>query len=317
MAKSSGTSLTAADYQRLLDPQMRQFVTETDSHYPPDMANQGITGHRAVYDRMAAAFRAPRPASVTVRDSVLPGPLPVPLRHYSQGGGLAVVLYLHGGGFVLGGLDSHDDVCAEICDRTGFDVTSVDYRLAPEHLHPAAFDDALAAARWLCGEQPLPVVIAGDSAGANLGAAVCHAMRGDAVQPAGQVLIYAALGGDFSQPSYTEHAFAPLLTRADMEAYQHIRGGSPDDPAQAPLKDHDFTGLPPTVLVPAGIDPLRDDSTAYARAITAAGGRAACLIQQGWLHGGLRARHRADVARQAFDVIVTAIADLGAGRWPY
>ena len=110
-----------------------------------------------------------------------------------------MVLYFHGGGFILGGLDSHDDVCAELCARTGYEVVSVDYRLAPEHLHPAAFDDALAPSngrrRPTNGRSCLPAT----RAGGNLAAAVSHATRGHERAPVGQVLIYPGLGGDTSR----------------------------------------------------------------------------------------------------------------------
>lgn len=312
------TSLTTADYLQKLDPQMQNFVAETDRHYPPDAVGLTIDQQRAVYDRMSEAMRSPRPALVQATDMPLPGDHPVPLRNYRRADmqPRAAVLYLHGGGFVVGGLDSHDDVCAEICDRTGFRVVAVDYRLSPEHQHPAAFDDAMATARWLCATAGVPVVIAGDSAGGNLGAAVCHAIRGDRARPVGQVLIYPGLGGPLSLPSYTEHANAPMLSLDDILFYQDIRGpAKAGDPTMAPLQDHDFSDLPVTVLVPAECDPLRDDSVAYADAIRAAGGRSVCLIQPGWLHGGLRARHSADTARQAFDLIVSAIDDLGRGNW--
>lgn len=303
-------TMTPADYAKLLDPEMQAFVATTGAHYPPDAATLTIAGQREVYDRMCAAFRAPRPAGVTVRDADVAG---VPVRDYSGKG--AAVLYLHGGGFVVGGLDSHDDVCAEICARTGFRVVSADYRLSPEHAHPAAFDDALAVARWLAG-QGLPMVLAGDSAGGNLAAAAAHAMRGDVVQAVGQVLIYPGLGGDRSLPSYTEHADAPMLTRADIEFYDTIRGVPVvGDATRAPLQDHDFSGLPPTVAIPAECDPLRDDAVAYVTAIRSAGGQAECLMQPGWLHGGLRARHSAAVAARAFDAVVAAISGIGRGTF--
>ena len=303
-------TLTAADYEARLDPEMRAFVAETEAHYPPDTVALDAAGQRAVYDRMCAAMRAPRPPGVAVRDIRAAG---VPVRDYSGAG--AAVLYLHGGGFVVGGLDSHDDVCAEICARTGFRVVSADYRLAPEHPHPAAFEDALAVARWLIG-QGGPVVLAGDSAGGNLAAAVAHAMRDEPGQAAGMVLIYPGLGGARDLPSRIEQAQAPLLTAADLDFYHGIRGGDPDrDPRLSPLLDSDFAGLPPCVAIPAEFDPLRDDALVYADRIRAAGGHAVCLVQPGWLHGALRARHRAPAAARAFDAVVGAIDTLGRGGW--
>ena len=166
------------------------------------------------------------------------------------------MLYLHGGGFVVGGLDSHDDVCAELCQRTGYELVSVDYRLAPEHLHPAAFDDALTAFEWVAKTYAQPILLAGDSAGGNLAAALAHATRGHERAPIGQVLIYPGLGGDMSKGSYVEHAEAPMLTVRDIEFYRDVRSGGPErqgDATVAPLADTDFSGLPPTVVVTAAM----------------------------------------------------------------
>ncbi|TGS90101.1 steryl acetyl hydrolase, partial [bacterium M00.F.Ca.ET.177.01.1.1] len=129
----------------------------------------------------------------------------------------AVVIYYHGGGFVLGNLDSHDDICAEICTGTGFEVVAADYRLAPEHLHPASFDDALAVFEWVAATSAVPIVLCGESAGGNLAAAVAQATRLHARHAVGQMLIYPGLGGDETGRSYVELAEAPLLTVSDIE----------------------------------------------------------------------------------------------------
>jgi len=230
----------------------------------------------------------------------------------------ATVLYIHGGGFILGGLDSHDDVCADFCARTGFEVVSVDYRLAPEHLHPAAFDDALHAFEWAAKTYDRPVLLCGDSAGGNLCAAVAHATRGHAKRPIGQVLIYPGLGGDRSRGSYVTHAQAPMLTMRDLEFYKHIRTGGHDrsgDATLAPLADTDFARLPPTVLITAQCDPLSSDGETYRDRIIAAGGRATWVEEPGLVHGYLRARHTVGRARESFTRIVDAVASLGRGAW--
>src|SRR3989338_3742320 len=161
-------TMTAPDYQTLIDAETWAFIARTDACYPPDTASMGIADQRRIYDGMCRLFHQGYPAGIGAQDSLIAG---VPCRSYA-GEGLAKtgpkVLYLHGGGFVVGGLDSHDDVCAEICAETGLTVVAADYRLSPEHDHPAAFDDAMAVACSL-GE---PILLVGDSAGGNLAAAV-------------------------------------------------------------------------------------------------------------------------------------------------
>ncbi|MFZ1814152.1 MAG: alpha/beta hydrolase [Rhizobiaceae bacterium] len=310
------------DYDTLLDDEMKAFVERTNSFYPPETATFTIDQQRSIYDRMCREFHTGYPAGILVRDESIPAPHPVPVRIYDRVGmtsPAATVVYFHGGGFVVGGLESHDDVCAEICASTGYRVVSVDYRLSPENEHPAAFDDAMAAFQWVAGGFSGPIILSGDSAGGNLAAAISHATRHQERKPAGQVLIYPGLGGDRSTGSYRDHANAPMLTAADIDFYAGIRTGGVEklgDPTQAPLQDTDFSGLPPTLAFPAECDPLHDDCPNYCAAIMAAGGKALSVTQKGWLHGGLRARHTASVGTSAFSQICMAIAALGQGRWP-
>ena len=307
------------DYDQLLDAEMKAFVDRTNSYYPPETVTFTIDQQRAVYNRMCSEFHAGRPATVSVRDLHVPGDYRVPVRIYDKAGigePSAAVVYFHGGGFVVGGLESHDDVCAEICDFTDYRVVSVDYRLSPEYSHPAAFDDSVAAFDWVAGAFGGPIVVAGDSAGGNLAAAVSHARRGHSRQPAGQVLIYPGLGGDHNAGSYLEHANAPMLTKADIDFYVGIRTKGKEitgDPTLAPLHDTDYSNLPPTLAFPAECDPLCDDSANYCARITAAGGEARNHVQKGWLHGALRARHMSAVSAASFRAICEAIATLGKG----
>ncbi|TIR46899.1 MAG: alpha/beta hydrolase, partial [Mesorhizobium sp.] len=219
------------DYKTLIDVETWAFIEKTNSYYPPDTIDYTIAEQRAIYDRMCREFFAGYPQGVTVETSAIATPTAsIPIRIYSnaESNSAAMVLYVHGGGFILGGLDSHDDVCAELCARTGYEVVSVDYRLAPEHLHPAAFDDVLSAFEWAAKTYDCPVLLCGDSAGGNLCAAVAHATRGHIKKPAGQVLIYPSLGGDRSRGSYVAHADAPMLTLRDIEFYLNIRTGGVD-----------------------------------------------------------------------------------------
>jgi acetyl esterase len=311
------------DYTKLIDAETWAFIERTNSYYPPDTIDYTVAQQREIYDRMCREFFAGYPVGVAVETSAIATPshdIPVRIYRNAVPDKSAMVLYVHGGGFILGGLDSHDDVCAELCARTGYEVVSVDYRLAPEHLHPAAFDDALNAFEWAARTYDRSVVLCGDSAGGNLCAAVSHATRGRAKRPIGQVLIYPGLGGDRSKGSYLVHAEAPMLTMRDLEFYKNIRTGGVDrgtDITQSPLADADFTNLPPTVLITAQCDPLSSDGEAYRDRIIAAGGHAIWTEEKGLVHGYLRARHTVGRARASFTRIVDAAAALGQGNWPW
>jgi len=301
-----------------LDGEMEAFIARVSSYYPDGDAPLSVDLQRASYNAMCRAFHAGYPDRVSSHDETLPGAGgPIQVRRYRPGDAepAATVVYLHGGGYILGGLESHDDVCAEICAHTGFSVVAVDYRLAPEHLHPAGFDDALAAFRAIAKEGR-PVVLAGDSAGANMAAAICLSVRGEPVQPAGQVLIYPAFGGEnLGLASYEECAEAPMLSLKETLAYKRLRAGGPpptDDPTFAPLMAGDFAGLPPAAVFSAGVDPLRDDGGEFVKRLTGAGGKAVWHCEAGLTHSYLRARHMSQKAAASFERICAAIREMGA-----
>ena len=313
-----------ADYAKLIDAETWAFIEKTNSYYPPDTVDYPIAEQRSIYERMCSEFFAGYPDDATAETLAITTPshtIPIRIYRRSMPDAAATILYFHGGGFILGGLDSHDDVCAELCQRTGYEVVSVDYRLAPEHKHPAAFDDAMSAFEWAASSSHArPIVLCGDSAGGNLAAAVSHATRGHQRQPIGQVLIYPGLGGDQSKGSYVEHAEAPLLTMRDLAFYKDIRTGGRDvsgDITYIPMADADFSNLPPTVIVTAECDPLSSDGEAYGSRVVAAGGKAWWFEEPGLVHGYLRARHMVGRARTSFSRIVDAASALGKGEWPY
>ncbi|AUH65673.1 alpha/beta hydrolase [Paracoccus zhejiangensis] len=296
----------------LTDPEVLDFIARTDAAYPPEASSAGVAESRAYYDAMCKVFRAPRPEGLTVEDRVIAG---VPVRHYDPGHGAAdrpFALYLHGGGFVLGGLDSHDDVCAEIAASTGAEVFSADYRLAPEHLYPAQQDDTQAVWRALTTDGR-PGVIAGDSAGANLAAGLCIRQRDqDGAMPLAQVLIYPWLGGDEPLASYVENRDAPMLTTADCQMFADLITGGDLSLIRtradlSPLVARDFTGLPPAVIVTADLDPVRDDGLVYSERLVAAGGSAVLRNEPQLVHGYLRARHISRRAAESFGFICAAI----------
>ena len=207
---------------------------------------------------------------------------------------LPTIVFFHGGGFVLGDLDTHDNQCRALCREAEAVVLSVDYRLAPEHPFPAAPEDCFAATRWAAehvdelGGDAGRIAVAGDSAGGNL-AAVTALMARDAGGPAlaAQLLIYP--GTDFvgGYPSETENAEGFFLTRADMEWFreQYVAGADPTDPRLSPVHAPDLAGLPPAVVVTAEFDPLRDQGDAYARALEEAGVHVIKRSYGGLIHG--------------------------------
>jgi acetyl esterase len=302
------------DYSKLIDDETWRFIHETEAHYPPDAVNQSAAQQRKVYNNMCRVFFAGYPEGLQVRDDRV---VDVPIRIYEPVRTAGTVVYFHGGGFVVGGLDSHDDVCAEIAHETGLRVVSVDYRLCPEHPHPAAFDDAVNVVKYVSLTWPKPIVLVGDSAGGNLAASCCHALRGT-TEIAGQVLIYPGLGGGMTKGSYIDHANAPMLSMEDLKFYNAIRFQTlPDgpDPTAAPLEDTDFRDLPPTVSITAQCDPLADDGRTYRDAILDAGGKAAWFNETGLVHGYLRARHQSERARRSFARIIDQIRMLARGEW--
>lgn len=311
------------DYKELIDVETWAFIEKTNSYYPPNTIDYTIEQQRGIYDRMCREFFGGYPDGVTAETtSIETQDHSIPIRIYRQVGEApkALVLYFHGGGFILGGLDSHDDVCAELCGLTGYEIVSVDYRLAPEHRHPAAFDDALAAFHWAASCYTLPILLVGDSAGGNLAAAVAHATRTHPRRAVGQLLIYPGLGGDQSKGSYVTHAEAPMLTMRDLIFYKNVRTGGEGrvgDATIAPLLDRDFANLPPTVVITAECDPLSSDGETYRDRILAAGGKAFWQEEEGLVHGYLRARHSVKRAHESFARIADAVGQLGRSEWPY
>lgn len=329
---SHPSALYPAKYRDLIDEEMWAFIHQTNRWYPPETATFSIQQQREIYYRMCREFFAGYPGGIEVEDGAIHLTDPqraVATRNYRpKGVGImpgdkrpdAWVIYLHGGGFVVGGLESHDDVCAELCLATGCPVTSVDYRLAPEHTFPADFEDAVGAFNAL-SDVGVPLIVVGDSAGGNLAAAVSHFMREQPKQPVGQVLIYPGLAGRLDWGTFITHAEAPMLTTTDTQFYKQTRIGGDErlltDPRCVPLEDDDFSGLPPTVVFCAQSDPLCGDGEVYATKIKDAGGRAAAMVEHGMVHGYLRARHSASRAKASFQRICEAVSALGAGHWPY
>lgn len=297
----------------ITDPDVLAFIDRTNAFYPPDAATLSIRDQRTHYDRMCADFRRQRPAGLGVEGGGLQGPGGlIPIRRYwPKNPGQARVVYFHGGGFVVGGLESHDDVCAEIADSCNLEVVAADYRLCPEHPHPAAYDDALSAVDHLADR---PLIVVGDSAGGNLAAAVALARP---KQISAQVLIYPGLGGEAKDLlSYTERANAPLLSTEDVQYYGRIRAGVADvsdDATFSPLRAKSFRNLPPCFISAAEHDPLRDDGEDYVAELSNAGVAAELVVEPELPHGHLRARSMSARAAEAFARVCQAITGFERG----
>jgi len=290
-----------------LPADIQAFIARTEAAYPPDAVNFTIAQQRAFYDKLCADFAPPYPPGVRAGNETLAG---VPCRRYTPSAPRAGVtaLYFHGGGFVVGGLHSHDSICAELAEAAQLVMIAVDYRLVPEHLHPAAYDDCVA----VFDAVPGPKLLVGDSAGGNLAACVSATRPG---QVLGQVLIYPGLGGDRALPSYTRHAEAPMLTAADVDYYARLRFGGErvkGDLTSAPLDATDYSDLPPTAIFTAQADPLASDGVEYAARLAEAGVPVDLTEEPGMVHGYLRARHMAAGARDSFARIARALAGLAA-----
>lgn len=235
--------------------------------------------------RRAARLAMPTSNGVHVVDRVIAGPeSPLRARVYRPFGAEAeppAIVFFHGGGWVVGDLDTHDGSCRVLARESGCAVVSVDYRLAPEHPFPAPVEDCLAAYRWVvanAGELSIDgraVAVMGDSAGGNLSAVVAQASRDlDVAPPVAQGLVYP--GTDFAMTTKSHELFADgfFLTKESMEWFRHQylpAGQSIDDPLVSPLRTEDLSGVAPAWVWTAGFDPLRDEGRAYADALEKAG----------------------------------------------
>lgn len=299
------------DYQKLIEKDTWEFIKKTQSFYPDSRSNISLDEQRRLYTSLCQHFAKDRPTGVSAEDAIYGS---VKTRHYSCGTSPARVMYIHGGGFVVGNLDSHDDICAEICNKTQLDVIAVDYRLAPEHKHPAALEDCLQVFDALSAEDDTPVLLAGDSAGAWLSAMTSIQRPG---KPVGQVLIYPMLGGALDQGSYVTHANAPLLSTEQVVTYWQTYFDCPLDRRKLtpPMALADLGECPPTFMLAAGCDPLASDTPDFAEKIRLAGGKVAFQTAEGLPHGFLRARHTSSGAKESFATITAAVAALAHGEW--
>jgi acetyl esterase len=307
-----------------LDPQLAGLLDFIASAGLPPMSQGTPEAARAGFRALTVDARPADalPPVASVEDITVPGgdgPRPARVYRPSKPGPLPTIVLLHGGGFVIGDLDTHDLTARTLANGCDAVVVSVDYRLAPEEPWPAGVEDAIAATRWaasalstLGGDDRLAV--AGDSAGGNLSAVVAQAMRDDGIALAGQLLLYPVTDRRGSYPSHEENGtgyFLDLDTMLwfDQQYVGHLAEVDVTDPRLAPLHG-DLSGLAPAVLVVAEFDPLRDDGLAYAAALDAAGVPVTVRTFSGMIHGFVDMGRHSPGAQAAVDETVALFREV-------
>ena len=285
-----------------LDPQAKAVIDLVIKSGRPPFHKLSPKDARQMYRDTRPASTPPAPEIGAVRDLTAESAAgPIPLRLYRPHGvpparALPALVYFHGGGWVIGDLDTHDVFCRQITAGAGISVIAVDYRVAPEHRFPAAADDAWAATRWIAahgadlGIDAGRLAVGGDSAGGNLAAVVAlqaRDQRGPSI--AFQVLLYPVTDVAAEAQSYADFADDFMLTRDSMRWFiaQYL-GGSPREATDwrvSPLRAPSLAGVAPALVVTAGFDPLRDEGDAYARRLREAGVRVDAVCYGGMIHG--------------------------------
>ncbi|MEP9363708.1 alpha/beta hydrolase [Nocardioides sp. CN2-186] len=307
-----------------LDPQLAGVLEFLAAAGLPPMSEGTPAAARAGFRALTVDSRPADllPPVAAVEDITVPGGAgdrPARVYRPSTPGPLPTIVLLHGGGFVIGDLDTHDLTARTLANGCDAVVVSVDYRLAPEDPWPAGVEDAIAATRWAAGSLSTlggdhRLAVAGDSAGGNLSAVVAQVMRDEGIPLAGQLLLYPVTDGHGTYPSQTENATGYFLDVDTMVWFdQQYVGHLPDvddhDPLLAPLHG-DLTGLAPAVVVVAEFDPLRDDGLAYAAALEAAGVRVESRLFPGLIHGFVDMGRHSAACQAAVDETVAMFRDL-------
>ena len=295
-----------------IHPELLAMLAEFDA--VPE--GETIAEKRANWRKFCFETRRPRPAGMMVEDGAFPGPAgDVPIRTYRPAHApdpSPTILYIHGGGFMTGDLDTNDTIAWGLAEETACVVVSTHYRLAPENPYPAAFDDCYAALCHVAETAAGRIGVCGDSAGGNLTAAVTLAAR-DRGGPrvAAQAIIYPGLRGDGALPSFTTYADAPIQSTAATQIYRAAYMPDPathDDPYACPLKAEFYGDLPPALVHVAEIDAARDEGKVYAERMAAAGVDVTYRVAPRMIHSFMRARFNGPAAQAEFDVITGFLA---------
>ncbi len=285
----------------MLDPQCRALLDKAAAANLPGPEQSSAEEAREIYKRSRLPLQPPKPEMGAVHDILIDGSRgPLRLREFRPKGlherrDLPALVYFHGGGWLIGDIDTHDTLCRQLSDGSGAAVYSVNYAKAPEHQFPAAVEDALLATRYVVsshaelGIDPARVGTGGDSAGGNLATVVAQALRGALSHPlALQLLIYPVTDLRLSTPSYQTYAQGYGLTASAMRHFRdtYLRDEADiADTRASPLLTADLSGMPPALVLTAGFDPLRDEGAAYADALSAAGNPAQYICFERQIHG--------------------------------
>lgn len=309
-----------ADATPYVRPDVRAFLDFLNSAGAPLMHMLSPAEARGAYLAMGSVGeRDPLPLAV-IRDLAAPGAAgPIPLRLYDareERGAGPVVVFFHGGGFVIGDLDTHHSFCTELAAALDLPVVAVDYRLAPEHPFPAAPDDCEAAARWIAtspaelGRQVTGLIFTGDSAGGNLTIVVTQDLtaRPAAVPVILQAPIYPLSDDRPDHASFAQFGDGYLLTADTMAWFSDGYAATPGHVRAYPLHN-DHSGTPPTVLITAGLDPIRDSGRVYGAALIQAGVPVDFVEIPGIIHGFIQLRKAIPSAQEASERIFAAIRD--------
>ena len=305
-----------------LDPQVEKVLKQTEALGLP--AYQDLTPIEARKQMLSLAPPVDPLLSVKrVEGRNIPGPggdIPIRLYYPSGDAPFPVMVYFHGGGWVIGDLDTHHAFCHALAKTGNCLVVSVDYRLAPEHRYPAAVEDAYAATRWVAENaeaiqaDPDRFAVCGDSAGGHL-AAVVSMMARDRKGPRIdlQILIYPITDCNFDTPSYIENKEGYNLTRDLMIWFWHHflnNESEADDPYVSPLRAQNLSGLPRALILTAGYDPLRDEGETYAKKLQEAGVKVTLSQYPGMIHAFIRMTAQLDKANEALDEVAGTLREV-------
>ncbi len=298
-----------------LNPILSTILAAAAEADAPPMHEGTPEAGRAMYRAMNAEYT--RDVVTQVSDQDADG---VPVRVYNPNPEQAspALVYFHGGGWVIGDLETHDHICRKLANAAACIVIAVDYRLAPEHPFPAPLDDCYTALKWVTkqadrlGILPGQIAVGGDSAGGNLSAAVSLKAR-DENGPAicHQLLMYPVTDARFDTPSYADNAEGYLLTRDGMQWFWHHYIGDDVDPVQgyvSPLRATNLSNLPPATVVTAEFDPLRDEGESFARLLEEAGNSVSLQRYDGMVHGFFAMADLLEEAQDAFELSAKALA---------